>query len=204
MRTMGQTGASSAGRGAPGLFADDDAQTRATVARAREGDRDALQWLYVQYADQVFRSARTVVGDAHAAEDVTQTVFVKLMTCLDRYEERDVPFGAWLSRVTRHAALDHLRRQRAAREAALSEESERLAADERGDEHRRSLSEALGHLPRAQAEVVVLRHLVGLTPPEIAKRLQRTESSVHNLHNRARRTLCIRLRGLDTVPSAMR
>jgi RNA polymerase sigma-70 factor (ECF subfamily) len=205
MRTMGPTGASTDGHVTPGLWTvDDEARTRAAVARAREGDMDALQWLYVRYADRVFRSARSVLGDADAAQDVTQTVFVKLMTRLDRYEQREAPFGAWLARVTRYAALDHLRRQRAAREAALPDDGERLAADDGGGEHRRSLSEALGQLPHAQAEVVVLRHVVGLTPSEIAVRLHRTESSVHNLHNRARRTLRVRLRGLDAVPTAMR
>jgi len=44
-------------------------------------------------------------------------------------------------------------------------------------------------LPEHQRTVVVLRHVVGLSPPEIADRLGRTERSVHGLHHRGRGAL---------------
>ena len=51
--------------------------------------------------------------DYHEAEDITHNVFAKLMTAIAKYEERAVPFTAWIMRVARNAALDHLPARRA-------------------------------------------------------------------------------------------
>ena len=56
-------------------------------------------------------------------------------------------------------------------------------------EYGQSLRQALRELPDDQRTVVVMRHLVGLSPTEIAEKMGRTESSVHGLHHRARGTL---------------
>ena len=50
--------------------------------------------------------------------------------------------------------------------------------------------------------MIVLRHLVGLTPGEIADRMGRTEPSIHGLHHRARQTLKRELTAIDCGPSA--
>jgi RNA polymerase sigma-70 factor, ECF subfamily len=62
-------------------------------------------------------------------------------------------------------------------------------ADDSGRDRRWGLEQALGALPEEQREVVVLRHLVGLTPGEIADRMGRTEASIHGLHHRARKAM---------------
>ncbi len=82
------------------------------VRGAQAGDHDALAFLYARYADNVHGYVRGIVHDHHEAEDVTQQVFAKLMQAIGRYEPREAPFLAWLMRLARNAALDHLRRQR--------------------------------------------------------------------------------------------
>jgi RNA polymerase sigma-70 factor (ECF subfamily) len=57
-------------------------------------------------------------------------------------------------------------------------------------------------LPEDQREVVVLRHLVGLTPLEIATRMGRTESSIHGLHHRGRQALKRELIKIECAPAA--
>src|SRR3954454_7950054 len=49
------------------------------VARAKSGDPDAIRFLYVRYADNVYGYVRSIVRDEHEAEDVTQQVFAKLL-----------------------------------------------------------------------------------------------------------------------------
>ena len=73
---------------------------------------EALHFLYVRYADDVLRFVRSLVQDHHEAEDITQNVFVKLIRVIKKYEPREVPFAAWILRVARNAALDHLRARR--------------------------------------------------------------------------------------------
>ena len=63
-----------------------------------------------------------------------------------------------------------------------------------------SLRDALAQLPEEQREVLVLRHVAGLTPLEIARHMDRTESSVHGLHHRGRGTLQAALRELGAAP----
>src|SRR5271166_3550761 len=83
------------------------------VKRAQAGDREALGFLYARYADNVLGYVRSIVHDQHEAEDITQHVFAKLINVIGKYEERDVPFFAWILRVSRNVAVDHIRHQRA-------------------------------------------------------------------------------------------
>ena len=123
--------------------------------------------------------------DPHDAEDVTQHVFLKLMMVITKYQPREVPFTSWLLRVARNVALDHLRQRRVVSCEEIYESSRE--ADDSGRERRWGLEQALGVLPEEQRNVVMLRHLVGLTPGEIAERMGRSEASVHGLHRRARK-----------------
>jgi RNA polymerase sigma-70 factor (ECF subfamily) len=82
------------------------------IAAAKAGDVSALHFLYVRYADDVQGYVRSIVRDRHEAEEITQDVFAKLIGAIARYEQREAPFAAWLMRVARNAALDHLRGRR--------------------------------------------------------------------------------------------
>jgi RNA polymerase sigma-70 factor (ECF subfamily) len=171
------------------------------VSRAKAGDQEALRFLYVRYADNVYGYVRSIVRDHYEAEDVTQHVFAKLITALPKYEAREVPFAAWILRVARNVALDHVRRRR----AIPCDEVRELDArrDDEGDAQETSLTlrEALDDLPEDQREVIVLRHLVGLSPGEIADRLGRTEPSIHGLHHRGRGALRSALRDMECAPT---
>jgi RNA polymerase sigma-70 factor (ECF subfamily) len=122
------------------------------------------------------------------------------MTVIHKYRAREVPFTSWLMRVARNAALDHMRRRR----SLLCEEvyDATHQSDDSGDDRRRGLQQALEALPEEQRSVIVLRHLLGLTPGEIAERMGRTEPSIHGLHHRARKTLQRELLAIDCGPSA--
>jgi RNA polymerase sigma-70 factor (ECF subfamily) len=125
-------------------------------------------------------------------------VFVKLIRVIHSYEDRGLPFAAWINTVARNTALDHLRASRVipCEEVRPTEDS-----DEEADYERLwSLREALEELPQTQREVLVLRHIAGLSPSEIAKRLGRSEGSIHGLHHRARGALRSALLERETGP----
>lgn len=187
-----------------GRLVDDEAGNRAVataVARAKQGDREALRFLYVRYADHIYGYVASLVRDDYEAEDVTQHVFAKLMTALPKYEPREVPFSAWILRVARNVAVDHMRQRRAipceeVREIEPHEE------DHVASRHRAlGLRDALATLPEDQRQVVVMRHLLGLTPGEIAGRLGRSEPSVHGLHHRGRGALRSALSEMECGPT---
>lgn len=190
----GQNGLSGSPAGASG----NSRLVQQAVERAKAGDSEGLHFLYVRYASDVQRYVASVVHDHHEAEDITQNVFAKLMTAIRRYEQREVPFGAWIMRVARNAALDHLRARRAipAEEVRVADSGRAQTSIDRGQD----LRSALEQLPEDQREVLILRHVAGLSPVEIADTLEKTESSVHGLHHRGRRTLRSKLVELGAAP----
>jgi RNA polymerase sigma-70 factor (ECF subfamily) len=182
---------------------EEEATTRLVsraVKRAQDGDREALGFLYARYADSIYGYVRSIVHDHHEAEDVTQHVFAKLAHVIGKYQERDVPFFAWILRVARNAAVDHLRQRR----LVPVDEVRRTdlgAGDPQEVGRVNDLKDALATLPLAQREVIVLRHFAGLTPIEIAKRTGKTEGSIHGLHHRGRRALSAELIIREAAPA---
>jgi RNA polymerase sigma-70 factor (ECF subfamily) len=176
----------------------DSRLVQAAVEQAQAGNNEGLHFLYVRFAPDVHRFVNNLVHDHHEAEDITQNVFAKLATKIGKYEQREVPFAAWILRVARNAALDYLRARRAlpTEEVRVVETGQAQLGNERG----RDLRQALEQLPDEQREVLVLRHIIGLSPLEIADALGKTESSVHGLHHRGRLTLQTHLQQLGAAP----
>jgi RNA polymerase sigma-70 factor (ECF subfamily) len=173
-------------------------KTRLAAARAKEGDQEALRYLYVSYAHNIYGYVRSIVRDEHEAEDVTQHVFAKLMTAIVKYDDRGVPFFAWLLRLARNVAIDHLRANRLTPTENVLDPDASCGADLDQPEMVRA---ALATLPDEQRQVVILRHVIGLTPGEIANCMGRSEGSIHGLHHRGRRALRSELERLDSTPS---
>jgi RNA polymerase sigma-70 factor, ECF subfamily len=177
-------------------------EVRLAIARAKEGDRDALRLLYIRYSGNVYGYVRSIVKDDREAEDLTQQVFMKLMTVIVKYEDHGVPFSGWLLRLSRNVALDHLRRRRPIPAQDILETDIRSHDDNHDARDRaRDLHSALATLPEEQRNVMVMRHVLGLTPPEIAEQLGRSESSIHGLHHRGRRALRLELSRLGSAPA---
>ena len=180
----------------------DDGENEVLLHRAivatKAGDANALQFLYVRYADDVRGYVQSIVHEPHDAEDITQNVFAKLNKAILKYEQREVPFAAWILRVARNAALDHMRARRLVpcEQVRTSDEG----YEQVGFERLQSLRQAFEQLPEEQREVLVLRHLAGLSPGEIAERLDKSEGSIHGLHHRGRRALRVALLELEAGP----
>ncbi len=171
------------------------------VTAAGEADPEAVRFLYERHARSVYRYLRRMVGP-NDAEDLTQQVFLKLITQLGRYQPRsDVPFLAWLLRIAHNLAVDYLRSPPPGPTDSIRLRF--LSADEFPRERARCLFEALGELPSSQREVAVLRYVAGLSPGEIASLLGRSEDSIHCLHHRARGTLKRELTRRGAAPSTL-
>lgn len=173
-------------------------KTRFAVARAQQGDQDAIRFLYVTYSHNVYGYVRSILRDDHEAEDVTQHVFAKLITALVKFDERGVPFLAWLLRLARNCAIDHMRANRMTPVETVFD-TDTACADEL--DRSQAVRSALAALPDEQREVVFLRHVMGYSPGEIADRLGRSESSIHGLHHRGRRAMQRELQQLESAPS---
>jgi RNA polymerase sigma-70 factor (ECF subfamily) len=183
---------------------DDDRErtlTRRAVQRASGGDGEAMGELYDRYAARVYGHVRRMMRDRYDAEDITQLVFLKLTSTLDRYDERAGDFCPWLLRVARNLAIDELRRRRPMLVGDVFAPGAGPAGDEAAVMRVAAVRGALAELSDDQREVVVLRQVVGLRPREIADRMQRSEGSVHALYHRGRVAMQASLEDADSAPA---
>jgi RNA polymerase sigma-70 factor, ECF subfamily len=145
--------------------------TGALMSRIKQRDPQAFETLYDAHHKLVYGVAFRMLADRPAAEDLTQTVFLKVWNAPDLF--RGGNLAAWLVRVTRNRALDILRSRSARAESELPEalpEEETLedVAFARIDAQR--VRTALAGLPPEQREPIELGFFAGITHEEIARR----------------------------------
>lgn len=176
-----------------------DPSDDALMADYLSGDIAAARALTVRHAPRVLSVAKRMLGDAAEAEDVTQEAMLKLWQIAPDWEPGRARVSTWLYRVASNLCLDRLRKRR------------RLAPiDEAGDpadpaegpadrmmsrDRERALAHALARLPERQRLAVVLRHIEGLSNPEIADAMDASVEAVESLAARGRAHLARHLAG---------
>jgi RNA polymerase sigma-70 factor, ECF subfamily len=149
----------------------------ALVRAAQRGSAEAFAELFRRHWPRAHRAAWLVVHDATAAEDVAQEAFLAAVRSLDRFDRRR-PFGPWLHRIVVNRAIDYARARELRREVADAgiEPAVLDRAGAPGDD----VLDALAALPPDQRAVIVLRHLLGFTPGEIASALGLPRGTVNS------------------------
>ena len=142
------------------------------VARIRAGDQQAMSELYDRYAKVVYAVSLRVLQDAAAAEDVLQDVFLQLWRNPDAFDASRGSLAAWLAVISRHRAIDRLRKRRPevdiedcviAGGPDLRDETERALVIEK-------VRVVLAEMNPEQRKVLELAFFQGLTHTEIAEK----------------------------------
>ena len=149
----------------------------ALVKAAQRGSAEAFAELFRRHWPRAHRAAWLVVHDATAAEDVAQEAFLAAVRALDRFDRRR-PFGPWLHRIVVNRAIDYARARELRREVA--DAGIEPAAIDRADAPGEDVLVALAALPPDQRAVIVMRHLLGFTPGEIASALGLPRGTVNS------------------------
>ena len=147
------------------------------VRAALKGSSTAVEQLFERPWDDAQRAAYWIVHDAAAAEDVAQEAFLSVLGALDRFDRRR-PFGPWLRRAVVNRAIDHTRARTARREVGAELLAEPVAPPVEPPDP--ELLQALAVLPVDQRAVVVMRHVLGATPTEIAAALDLPRGTVNS------------------------
>jgi RNA polymerase sigma-70 factor (ECF subfamily) len=166
----------------------------AAVNEAALGQPSGLESVFLEHQSRVFRAAFRITGNAQDAEDVLQTVFLRLARQGDAVSLANP--SSYLYRAAVNAALDLLRTRRERLNVAL-EEADGSPDDPGGQpdqvheaaELRAWLRRAIAALPPRAAEVFALRHLEGLENREIARTLGMSRVAVAVTLHRARHRL---------------
>jgi RNA polymerase sigma-70 factor, ECF subfamily len=168
---------------------------RTNMAATAETDfRPGLEQIFLEHKDQVFRAAYRVTGHAGDAEDVLQTVFLRLVR-QERFPEiANLP--AYLHRSAVNAALDLLRSRKTADVRTLSLDEEQHHQDavspnaaQPATEIRDWLRQALGRLNPRWAEIFVLRFIEDYSNREIAGMMNTSAAVIAVILHRTRARL---------------
>jgi len=166
------------------------ADVRRLVERAQQGDRQALEELYLMHFDRIYSYLQMSVGNRHDAEDLTNQTFVKMLESIERFEWRKVPVSAWLFRIAHNLAMDHFRAHR--RWQPEEEPPEPPGSEERSAEEealhsigRQSMLEMIEDLSQDQQQVLTLKFVFNFSNGEVATILGKSEGAIKSLQHRA-------------------
>jgi RNA polymerase sigma-70 factor (ECF subfamily) len=138
--------------------------------------------LFAAHQNRIFRYFCRAVGQAEAARDLTQDVFLRVTrTSIPVAEDGDLT--AWLFRIARNLALDHHRRRlRQPEPSALVTEPTRSPSQDVS----LAVNEALASLPPLDRDVFLMREVAGLGYEEIAGACELTPDAVRSRIHRTR------------------
>lgn len=162
----------------------------ALVSRAKE-EREAFEALYAKYLKKVYTYVYYRVGNAEDAEDITESVFLHALVHLDRYQDRGIPFSAWLLRIAHNLVANWYRNSTRRRSVDL-ESAEPLQDTSptpeevlEGKEERSEVRALLSSLPEERQQALILRYAEGMKHKEIAEVMGKSTGAVKVLIHRS-------------------
>jgi RNA polymerase sigma-70 factor (ECF subfamily) len=169
---------------------DSPARVRKLVERGQQGDRDALEELYLIHFDRIYSYLHMSVGNKHDAEDLTTQTFLKMLESIKRFRFQSAPFSAWLFRIAHNLAMDHFRANRRwqpEEDVPEPHGAEQVSAEEEALHSigRASMLEMIDKLSHEQQQVLTLKFVFNFGNGEVATILGKTEGAVKSLQHRA-------------------
>jgi RNA polymerase sigma-70 factor (ECF subfamily) len=160
----------------------------------QQGDPRGAEALFERYSATLLRFTDRLLGSRADAEEITQEVFLKMITRSDQYDGR-APVGSWLFAIAANACRDRMRRGRRANVVPIDAVAEAPAPGEGvdvrlvADERRSRVRQALARLSDEQREALILARYHGMPYADIARALSITEGAVKTRIFRAMATL---------------
>lgn len=168
---------------------DSDTDESGLIARAKS-DREAFGELYERYAERIHRYIYYRTGSEVDAEDLTARTFMKAWEHIGSYDDRGLPFSAWLYRIA-HNLVANWHRDRNRRQIISLEDLGQWQVNEDGPELRAALAEdkamlqrAISRLPADRQELLVLKFVDRLSNAEIGGIMGRSEGAIKSLYHR--------------------
>lgn len=150
-------------------------------------------FIYTQYRDKVFGFVRSKIFNQTEAEDIVQTVFLKVYSNLDKYDETKASLSTWIYTITRNTVYDYLKEKHDHPMLELIDNTVDSAEkpDETilNNEELEELACALEKLPQDQRDIIILLYYKKLERKNVAEMLGMTYGQLRYLHDKALRRL---------------
>ncbi|MEO0562875.1 MAG: sigma-70 family RNA polymerase sigma factor, partial [Chloroflexota bacterium] len=153
---------------------------------------EAFGEIYERYLDKIYKYVYYRVGNQHDAEDLTSRVFFRALAHVETFEDRGVPFQAWLYRIAHNLVANHHRDKGRRKIIPLEDyittsvfttmDSPERAAEDAEDRER--LLAAIRRLPDDRQQLLLLKFVDHLTNAEIGEVMGRTEGAIKSLYHR--------------------
>jgi RNA polymerase sigma-70 factor (ECF subfamily) len=170
------------------------------LAQAALGDSEAFGKLYDEYVGRIYNYIYYRTGNQHDAEDLTARVFFRAMRHITNYQDRGLPFSAWLYRIA-HNLVANWHRDNSRRQEVALEDDYRLNSG--GDlpetsllrtEEQAALLEVIRDMPEDRQQLLVLKFVEHLSNAEIGLIMDRTEGAIKSLYHRTLTSLRTEMR----------
>ena len=163
------------------------------VARSIKGDAEAFGDLYERYMLSIYRYMYARVGEVREAEDLTETVFIKVWQALPKFKLGKASFRTWLYRVAHNLLVDHFRTQKQELELPADGflEASSPLPEEQVIEMERSeyLGSIIRRLNPQYQQILTLRFINEMSHEETAQIMDRSKGAVRVLQHRALKAL---------------
>ena len=156
-------------------------------------NKQDIELIYTQYCDKVSRFVRSKIHYPNDVEDIVQTVFLKVYSNLDKYDEIKASFSTWIYIITRNTVYDYLKDKRDHPVIELIENTV-YSAEEPDDsllnqEALEELARALQKLLQNQRDIIILIYYKNLDRRKVAEMFGMTYGQVRYLHDKAMKRL---------------
>lgn len=172
---------------------DDIQHLSQLVKEAQSGDTEAFGRIYDLLLDRVYRFIYFRVNSKEDAEDLTETVFMKMWEGLKGYEDTGVPFEAWVFRIARNSVTDYYRTNKSnvAIDEALEIEDDSPSIEEIVETNltKEKVLEALKKLPDIYKDIITMKFIEELENEEISQILDKPVDQIRVLQSRALKAL---------------
>lgn len=153
--------------------------------------------IYIEFYPKVYQYLVNRMGSVYDAEDMAQTVFLKVFTKLDTFDREKSSLSTWIFNITRNTLIDHQRSM----SLRLHEEIPETMADDSPDlldsiimeQEQEHLANALEKLSAEERDLIILHYYNEYTLLKIAELMRRPYGQIKRLHMKALQKMRLQL-----------
>ncbi len=168
---------------------------QALVKKVQKGDAKAFGEIYDLLLDKIYRFIYFKTGNKEDAEDLTETVFIKIWESMPSYKDKGLPFEAFAFRIARNTVIDYYRTKKI--KISLNEEIKETVPDSEDSPEniveskmlKEIIFEKLKQLPESYREIIILKFIEEKDNIEISQILEKPVDHIRVLQSRALKAL---------------
>lgn len=168
----------------------DQLENEMEIVMAAKNDEKSFEWLYEHYFPRIYGYIFKRVGNQTITEDLVSEIFLKVFTNLQKYQNKQLPFSAWIYKIATNTLIDHYRRKSRRKEEGLeSAVSIKAPNDQKREiekqEEAIQINQIINQLPKKYQEILLLKFFAEFSITEISLTMNITENNVRVLSHRA-------------------